>query len=72
MHSIPLREAGLAEDPEFFALLTRSHVRLVGSALVVEGSGPAWLYREAPFAVVAQVVAGRLNRYAAVSFLGEH
>ena len=53
MHSIPSGRAGLAEDPEFFALLTRSYARLVGSALVAEGRGPAWLYREAPFAVVA-------------------
>ena len=43
----------LASDPDFFALLTRSHARLVGSPLVPEGCGPAWLYEEAPFAVVA-------------------
>ena len=41
------------EDPEFFALLTRSYARLVGSPLVAEDQGPAWLYRDAPFAVVA-------------------
>lgn len=41
------------EDPEFFALLTRSYARLVGSRLVAEGHGPEWLYRDAPFAVVA-------------------
>ena len=41
------------EDPEFFALLTRSYARLVGSPLVAEEHGPAWLYRDAPFAVVA-------------------
>ena len=43
----------LAEDPEFFALLTRSYARLVGTPLVPEGCDPAWLYHEAPFAVVA-------------------
>jgi PAS domain-containing protein len=53
MHPIPPARAGLAEDPDFFALLTRSYARLVGSALVPEACGPAWLYREAPFAVVA-------------------
>jgi hypothetical protein len=53
MHSTPPTKAGLEEDPEFFALLTGSYARLVGSPLVAEGCGPAWLYREAPFAVVA-------------------
>ena len=43
----------LAEDPDFFALLTRSYARLVGTPLVPEGCDPAWLYHEAPFAVVA-------------------
>ena len=40
-------------DPEFFALLTRSYARLVGSPLVPEGANPDWLYNDAPFAVVA-------------------
>jgi MEKHLA domain len=53
MHSTPPTQASLAEDPEFFALLTRSHARLVGAPLAAEGRGPAWLYHEAPFAVVA-------------------
>jgi hypothetical protein len=53
MHSTPPTKAGLAQDPEFFALLTRSYARLVGSPLVAEGRGPTWLYHEAPFAVVA-------------------
>jgi hypothetical protein len=53
MHSTQPTKAGLAQDPEFFALLTRSYARLVGSPLVAEGRGPAWLYHEAPFAVVA-------------------
>ena len=43
----------LAEDPDFFALLTRSYARLVGTPLVPEGCDQAWLYHEAPFAVVA-------------------
>ena len=43
----------LAEDPDFFALLTRSYARLVGTPLVPEGCDTAWLYHEAPFAVVA-------------------
>ncbi len=46
MHPTPPIE-GLAEDPHFFALLTRSYARLVGSPLVAEGCGPAWLYHEA-------------------------
>jgi len=53
MHSTPPSQAILAEDPAFFALLTRSYARLVGCPLVGEGCGPAWLYHEAPFAVVA-------------------
>jgi hypothetical protein len=54
MHSTPpTAQMGLAEDPEFFALLTRSYARLVGRPLVPEGRGAAWLYHEAPFAVVA-------------------
>ncbi len=40
-------------DPALFALLTGSHARLVGAALVPAGCGPLWLYREAPFALVA-------------------
>lgn len=40
-------------DPEFFTLLTGSYARLVGHPLVPEGTGPDWLYHDAPFAVVA-------------------
>lgn len=40
-------------DPAFFALLTTSHERLVGRPLVPSGSDPSWLYREAPFGVLA-------------------
>jgi PAS domain-containing protein len=53
MRSTPPTKVSLAEDPEFFALLTRSYARLVGSPLVAEECGPTWLYHEAPFAVVA-------------------
>lgn len=41
------------DDRDFFDLLTASYARLVGSPLVPNGSGPDWLYHEAPFAVVA-------------------
>ncbi|MGE5259437.1 MAG: MEKHLA domain-containing protein [Actinomycetota bacterium] len=40
-------------DPEFFALLTGSYQRLVGTTLVPEGAGAEWLYEQAPFAVLA-------------------
>ena len=40
-------------DPEFFALLTGSYQRLLGTRLVPEGADAAWLYAQAPFAVLA-------------------
>jgi PAS domain-containing protein len=40
-------------DPAFFALLASSYARLVGKPLVAEGQGAAWLYDDAPFAVLA-------------------
>lgn len=40
-------------DPDFFALLTGSYQRLVGSKLVPDGADAAWLYNDAPFAVLA-------------------
>lgn len=43
----------LATDPEFFALLTGSYQRLLGKPLVPTGADAAWLYSEAPFAVLA-------------------
>ncbi len=43
----------LASDPYFFDLLTASYARLLGTALVPAGSGPLWLYREAPFVILA-------------------
>jgi hypothetical protein len=47
------RPAGFAIDPGFFALLTGSCARLVGTPLVPKGTDAAWLYAQAPFAVVA-------------------
>jgi hypothetical protein len=43
----------LRTDPEFFALLTGNHARLVGTALVSPDRDAAWLYRDAPFVVLA-------------------
>ena len=47
------RMVDLSTDPAFFALLTGSYARLVGSPLVPQGSDAAWLYRDAPFVVLA-------------------
>src|SRR5579862_3356584 len=43
----------LASDADFFALLTDSYARLLGTPLVPADSGPHWLYREAPFVLLA-------------------
>jgi len=43
----------LLTDPAFFALLTGSYARLVGTPLVPQGKDASWLYSQAPFAVVA-------------------
>jgi hypothetical protein len=43
----------LSSDPAFFALLTDSHARLVGTTLVPPGADAGWLYRDAPFVVLA-------------------
>jgi len=43
----------LSTDTGFFALLTDSYARLVGAPLVPPGTDADWLYREAPFVVVA-------------------
>ena len=43
----------LSSDPAFFALLTDSYARLVGTPLVPHGTNADWLYRDAPFVVVA-------------------
>jgi PAS domain-containing protein len=37
----------------FFALLTESYARLVGTPLLPPGRDATWLYREAPFVVLA-------------------
>lgn len=47
------RFADLSSDPAFFALLADSHARVVRTALVPPGTDAAWLYREAPFVVLA-------------------
>ncbi|NEI73732.1 MEKHLA domain-containing protein [Rhizobium lusitanum] len=43
----------LSRDEAFFDLLTGSFRRVVGVDLVGDGRGAGWLYREAPFVVVA-------------------
>jgi hypothetical protein len=45
--------ADLSTNPGFFELLTESYARLVGQPLVPPSSDAGWLYREAPFAVLA-------------------
>jgi hypothetical protein len=54
MSDRPESEAGdLSVDQAFFDLLAGSFRRVVGTSLVHEGAGPDWLYRDAPFVVVA-------------------
>jgi len=43
----------LSTDPAFFDLLTGSYARLVGTPLVGPDQDANWLYREAPFVVLA-------------------
>jgi MEKHLA domain len=43
----------LSTDPDFFALLTESYHHLLGRPLVPSGRDAGWLYRDAPFAVLA-------------------
>jgi len=43
----------LSSNPAFFALLTDSYARLVGKSLVPPGKDADWLYRYAPFVVLA-------------------
>jgi hypothetical protein len=45
--------ADLSLDPGFFDLLVGSYVCLTGTPLVADGQDAAWLYADAPFAVVA-------------------
>lgn len=40
-------------DADLFDLITGSFLRVVGTTLVAKGQGPQWLYRDAPFAVLA-------------------
>ena len=40
-------------DASFFALLTESYTRLVGTPLVAPGRDATWLYRDAPLVVLA-------------------
>ncbi len=40
-------------DPHLFDLIAGSFLRVVGTSLVAAGQGPQWLYRDAPFAVLA-------------------
>jgi PAS domain-containing protein len=47
------RSADLKADPAFVTLLTESYAQLVRVPLVPNGKDAAWLYRDAPFAVVA-------------------
>jgi len=47
------RFVDLSSDPAFFGLLTDSYARLVGAPLVPPGKNADWLYRDAPFVVVA-------------------
>lgn len=43
----------LSHDPDFFAVLTGSYARRLGMPLVPDGADAAWLYDQAPFAVLA-------------------
>lgn len=45
--------ADLKTDADFFALLSESHARLVGTPLVPPGKDATWLYRDAPCVVLA-------------------
>ena len=47
------QSADLETDASFFALLTESYARLVGAPLVPPGKDATWLYRDAPFVVLA-------------------
>jgi hypothetical protein len=43
----------LSTNADFFALLTDSYARLLGKTLVPAGNDAQWLYRDAPFVVLA-------------------
>ena len=40
-------------DPALYALIAESYLRLTGTPLAPPGCGADWLYREAPFALLA-------------------
>jgi hypothetical protein len=48
-----MSQSDLSVEPAFFNLLTESYARFVGSPLPSAHLGPAWLYQEAQFAVLA-------------------
>ena len=52
----PASVALLPADPALYALIAGSYLRLTGTALVPSGRGAAWLYCEAPFALLAHDV----------------
>jgi PAS domain-containing protein len=47
------QSANLETDASFFALLTESYARLVGTPLVPPGRDATWLYRDGSFVVLA-------------------
>ena len=49
----PSQFADLKTCTRFFELLTESYARLVGAPLVPPGKDARWLYRDAPFIVLA-------------------
>jgi hypothetical protein len=51
--SASLPGTSLAYDRDFFELLAGSHLTLVGRPMALAVRDPAWLYEEAPFAVLA-------------------
>jgi len=51
--NIDQKAGRLFEDDAFFELLAGSYLRTVGTPLLPAGRGADWLYRDAPFAVVA-------------------
>ncbi len=53
MTQAQIQPDSLSADPAFFALLTQSYARLTGAPLVPRSADAAWLYRDAPFAVLA-------------------
>ncbi len=52
-----MRLPAAAFDRAFFQLLTNSYMRMVGRPLVDGGQDAAWLYNDAPFAMLAHSTA---------------